>query len=100
MPGIEVRAFGRLYFLFKERGWPDPLVYHPREPITAGQLRDELNLPVDGVEAVFINRRVCPFSTRLREGDRVAFIPPGIPTIHRYNLGFYEMEKTENETTP
>lgn len=90
---LEVRAFGNLYFLFKEREWPNPLVYQMEGPLTAEELRDKLEIPADEVEAVFINRLIRPLSTMLRAGDRVAFVPPGVPSIHRFNLGFYNAKE-------
>jgi len=90
---MEVRAFGKLYFLFKEREWPNPLIYKMEGPLTAEELRDKLEIPADEVEAVFINRLIRPLSTRLQAGDRVAFVPPGVPSIHRFNLGFYNAKE-------
>jgi len=90
---VEVRGFGKLQFLFKERNWPDPLVYSFEEPLTAGELREKLEIPAGDVEVVFINRTVRPLSTRLQDGDRVSFVPPGVPSIHRFNLGFYEVKE-------
>lgn len=87
--GLEVRAFGKLYFLFKERGWDNPREVRLASPVTADELREELEIPAGDVEAVFINHSICPFSTVLQDGDRVAFVPPGVPTIHRFMLGFY-----------
>lgn len=92
MTGIEVRAFGKLYFLFKERGWPSPLYYTEKENLTAAELRKELQIPAEDVEAVFINRKIMSQSTLLKFGDRVAFVPPGTPSIHRFNLGFYDVK--------
>jgi len=90
MGKMEVRAFGKLFFLFQERGWSQPLHYNmEKDSLTAGELRDRLDIPVEDVEAVFINRVIKPLSTKLQDGDRVAFVPPGVPTIHRFNLGFY-----------
>jgi hypothetical protein len=89
MIGIEVRAFGKLYLFFKERGWPNPTIYYPKSSLTAGELREKLDIPSQDVEAVFVNHLIRPFSTSLKEGDRVAFVPPGTPSIHRFNLGFY-----------
>lgn len=89
MNGIEVRAFGKLFLLFQQRSWPNPTIYYPKGSLTAGELREKLNIPSKDVEAVFVNHLISPFSTPLKEGDRVAFVPPGIPSIHRFNLGFY-----------
>lgn len=92
MAGIEVRAFGKLYFLFKERGWAYPLYYTEKETLTARELREELQIPEEDVEAVFINRKIMYQSTLLQPGDRVAFVPPGTPSVHRFNLGFYAVK--------
>lgn len=93
---VEVRAFGKLYALFKERGWPNPLYFGLDEKLTAEELRDKLEIPADDVEAVFINRLIEPISTALSPGDRVAFVPPGVPSIHRFNLGFYAARKKQS----
>ncbi len=90
MSGIEVRAFGKLYFLFKERGWPSPKIVHIANPLTVDELREQMQIQREDVEAAFVNRVVEPFSFMVKEGDRVAFVPPGIPSIHRFNLGFYK----------
>lgn len=89
MINLEIRAFGKLLRLFNERDWPSPLSYTLEEPLTAAELRDKLEIPPEDVEAVFINRTISPVSTTLKDGDRVAFVPPGVPSIHRFNLGFY-----------
>ncbi len=96
MSAIEVRAFGKLYFLFKERGWPTPLRLTDF-PRTVEQLRDRLDIPAGDVEAVFVNRVIRPLSTPLNAGDRVAFVPPGVPSIHRFNLGFYDVNESKHE---
>jgi hypothetical protein len=97
MSGIEVRGFGKLYFLFKERGWDNPKNVVLSHPVTADGLREELDIAATDVEAVFINRLIQPLSTPLQDGDRVAFVPPGVPTIHRFMLGFYGAKEKEEE---
>jgi molybdopterin converting factor small subunit len=92
LPDLEVRAFGKLHFLFAERDWSIPLFYEIKEPLTADQLREKLEIPAADVEVVFVNRAVKPLSTVLQPGDRVAFVPPGVPSIHRFNLGFYDVK--------
>ncbi len=86
---IEVRAFGKLSLLFKESGRSNPLQYKFEGALTADELRKRLAIPSEDVEVVFINRLIKPFSTALSDGDRIAFVPPGVPSIHRFNLGFY-----------
>lgn len=93
MAELEVRGTGKLYFLFKKRNWPDPLLYKLEEPLTADELRKNLDIPAKDVEVAYINRIIKPLSTPLKEGDRVTFIPPGVPTIHRFNLGFYDVQE-------
>ena len=89
MPEITVKAFAKLYFLFKERGWDNPQTYRFEHPMTADKLRKELDIPKEDVEVVFINSLIRPLSTTLQDGDQVAFVPPGIPSVHRFWLGFY-----------
>ncbi len=94
MATIEVLAFGKLYFLFRERGWPASMtVEMDNASPTAHDLRKQLDIPAKDVEVVFINRLIKPLSTTLKTGDRVAFVPPGAPTIHRFNLGFYDVKE-------
>ncbi len=90
MPEITVKAFAKLYFLFKERGWDNPQQYRFEQPMTAEDLRQALDIPKEDVEVVFINNLIHPLSTPLEDGDRVAFVPPGIPSVHRFWLGFYD----------
>ncbi len=96
MGKLEVRAFGKLFLLFQQRGWPQPLHYNMEaDTLTAHELRDQLDIPARDVEAVFINRTIKPLSTKLQDGDRVAFVPPGVPSIHRFNLGFYAAKEED-----
>ncbi len=93
MAKYEVRAFGKLMGLFSGRGWELPYYYETDESMTAKKLGERLDIPLDQVEVAFINRTVKPLSTSLKDGDRVSFIPHGVPSIHRFNLGFYEAKE-------
>lgn len=93
---IEVLAFGKLHFLFAERDWSIPLTYEMEAPVTADELRKKLEIPAEDVEVVFINRQLKSLSTVLKSGDRIAFVPPGVPSIHRFNLGFYDVKEQSN----
>jgi hypothetical protein len=97
LPPIKVLAFGKLHFLFAERNWPIPMNYELEEPVTANELRQKLNIPAEDVEVVFINRILKPLSTVLKPGDRIAFVPHGVPSIHRFNLGFYDVREEHKE---
>lgn len=93
---FEVRVFGKLQSLFEERKWPQPMHYESEESITAEQLRQKLDINKEDVEAAFINRTIKPLSTKLQDKDRVSFVPPGVPSIHRFNLGFYEAKEQDS----
>lgn len=89
MNQVEVRAFGSLMKIFKDRGWPFPLAVDlPPQGITAADLATRLDIPLDRIEAVFINGRVQGVDCPVRPGDRVAFVPPGTPGPYRLLLGF------------
>ncbi len=93
MARVEVRAFGKLQKLFNKRGWTNPFNYELKKNITADELRSELDIAKEDVEVAFINRSVMPLSTKLKDGDRVSFVPGGVPSIHRFNLGFYDAKE-------
>jgi hypothetical protein len=83
-----VRMLGGLHTLRKERGL-EPLteVGIPPEGCSARDLASELDLPLERIEAVFVNHRVYGLDCSIRSGDRVAFVPTGIPSTERLLLG-------------
>ena len=56
------------------------------EGTTPHGLLDQLGLAREAVEAVFINGKAGDMDTTLRDGDRVALMPPGTPGPHRVLL--------------
>lgn len=94
MPGdraktVEVRGFYFLKEIFDRRNWPFPLEIELEEECTAGELAARLDLPLEKIEAVFVNGRAYPLNqARVKPGDRVAFVPPGTPGPYRLLLGF------------
>lgn len=48
----------------------------------------KVQLIPDDVEVVFINGKVVPFDTIIKDKDRVALLPPGTPGPYRVLLGF------------
>lgn len=57
---------------------------------TPKQLLKDYNLSGNDVEFVFINGLVKPKDTVLKNGDRLAFVPPGTPGSYRLILGAKE----------
>jgi len=56
------------------------------EGMTTASLMVRLGLAREAVEAVFINGKAGDMDTTLRDGDRVALMPPGTPGPHRVLL--------------
>lgn len=85
---ITFNAFSFLREHLKERGVP--YVNHTMqipEHYTPNELIKELGFKEEKVEFVFINSKVRPKDTILKDGDRVAFVPPGTPGSYRLILG-------------
>jgi len=57
------------------------------EGSTASALISQLGLAREAVEAVFINGKAGDFEAHLKDGDRVALMPPGTPGPYRVLLG-------------
>ena len=56
------------------------------EGTTPAGLLGQLGLAREAVEAVFINGKAGDYETPLKDGDRVALMPPGTPGPHRVLL--------------
>ena len=83
-----IRMFGLLHTLRKQKGLPVTVELQlPPEGKTARDLAQELQLPIDRIEAVFCNHLTYPLDHVILPGDRVAFVPHGTPGPHRYCLG-------------
>lgn len=63
------------------------------EDFTPRKLQEQYNLSDKDVEFVFINGKVHPKETILKDGDRIAFVPPGTPGSYRLILGAKKLEK-------
>jgi len=90
---IELRAFGKLMELFRKRNINLPAKIHIKEELTVRQLLHNLKVPESMVEVAFINGRVQSLEHPINPGDRVALVPPGLPGIHRFLMGFYSRGK-------
>lgn len=85
-----VRMFGALHTIRKERGLePTTEVSIPAGGCVACDLARELDLPLEKIEAVFVNHKAYDLDHVIQQGDRVAFVPTGVPGPHRYLLGIY-----------
>ena len=59
---------------------------------TPNALIKKLGYKEGKVEFVFINGKVHPKDTVLKDGDRVALVPPGTPGSYRLILGAKKIE--------
>lgn len=83
-----VRMFGALHTFRREHGLePKVDMTIPPTGCTALELARELELPLEKIEAVFVNHLVYPLDHRIQPGDRVAFIPTGVPGPYRLLIG-------------
>lgn len=86
---IELHAFMGLADLFRQRQWTNPCDYPFEGEASGPDLLAKLDIPVQGVEVIFINRKaVATDCAVIHAGDRVALVPPGVPGPHRFLLGF------------
>lgn len=81
-PNTKVRMLGCLHTIRRTRGLaPCEAMYIPPEGMTGFALACELDLPLDKIEAVFINNSARPLDELIRPGDKVAFIFLGDPPV-------------------
>lgn len=84
-----VRMFGIFHTLRQERGLapglnlPLPAVGH-----TALEIARQLDLPLEMVGAVYCNHTPASLGRVIRPGDRIAFVPKGVPGPHKCLQGF------------
>jgi hypothetical protein len=87
---VTVRMFGLLHLFRSEQGLPSTVeVEVPEEGTTGRRLAEDLGLPCDRIEGVFVNRTVYGIDHPIMPGDRVAYVPYGTPGPHRVFLGLY-----------
>lgn len=95
-----VRMFGALHTLRRERGLqPTTQVNIPPGGCAACDLARELDLPLEKIEAVFVNHIVHGLDHLIQAGDRVAFVPTGIPGPHRFLLGIFGAGRQSGQNT-
>jgi molybdopterin converting factor small subunit len=93
-----VRMFGALHTIRRERGLePTTEVCIPAGGCAARDLACELDLPLEKIEAVFVNHKAYDLDHVIQQGDRVAFVPTGVPGPHRFLLGIYGAGRQSTE---
>lgn len=91
---VTVRFFGSLHFLMKDRALPvHRTISVPQEGCKGFELAEALGLPMEKIEAVFINGLIQSLDVKILPGDRVAFVPPGTPGPYRVLLGIYKKKR-------
>lgn len=61
----------------------------PSQGCAACDLARELELPLERIDAVFVNHLAYGLEHVIQPGDRVAFVPTGIPGPHHGLSGRY-----------
>jgi len=80
---VTVRMIAFLDAHCKECGRPTKVTLDvPEDGITARRLAEDLELPMDRIEGVFLNHTERGLEAIVRPGDRVAFVPYGTPASH------------------
>jgi hypothetical protein len=98
---VKVKLFGCLHTLRKTAGLPtDVDVEVPDEGREAYRVAEELDLPLDWIEAVFCNHKTHDLGHVIHPGDEIAFVPRGTPGPHRFTLGIYHAGKGRGAAAP
>lgn len=88
---VTVRMIAFLDTYRKERGLPTTVEVQVDQPgVSARDIADELGLPVDAIEGVFLNHRGHGLDVTVRGGDRIAFVPRGTPASHPAFFGAFD----------
>jgi hypothetical protein len=88
---VEIRVFGSLRRHLEEQGLPATMkMPMEQDESRAFDLACKLGLPPEEVEAVFCNGHVQNIYDPVHPGDRLAFLPYGIPGPYRAFLGIWK----------
>jgi sulfur carrier protein ThiS len=94
MAAIIFNAFSFLQKKLKAQGRPYANVSMDlADGTSAADLLSAMGLEAEDVDAVFVNGHVVSFDTTLKDGDRVALVPPGTPGPYRVMLGIVQRGK-------
>ena len=87
---VTVRMIAFLHTHRVERGLPSTVLLEvPDRGRTARAIAEELELPLDRIDGVFLNHRGAGLDAVCRPGDRVAFVPLGTPASHPAFFGTF-----------
>ena len=90
---LEVRFFGPLKTLAEQKGWPFPCFIELDKECSAAELAEIMGIPTEQIEGVFVNGIGKPLDKGwIKPGDRVGFIPYGIPGPYRVHFGFFKQK--------
>lgn len=95
-----VYMFGIFHTLRRERGL-SPAVDMPLTQAgrPALEIARELNLPLEMVGAVYCNHASTSLGQVIRPGDRIAFVPLGVPGPHKCLQGFPTLNRRNEPPT-
>ena len=94
MGKAHVKMFGLLHTFRKEQGLASEAeVEVPDSGITAEALAEDMGLPLDMIEGVFLAHKIHPLSITVNPGDSISYASRGIPGPHRFTLGLYHAGK-------
>jgi hypothetical protein len=100
---ITVRFFSFLETFRKDQGLPSCLeVSIPESGRPGMEIARDLGIPAEMIEAVFRNGVIQNVYDPIYPGDRVAFVPPGMPGPYRVLLGMVreKVERARREGGP
>ncbi len=96
---IYIRMLGFLYTYRRKQGLPGSVELQlPSGGKSALAIAQDLELPIDKIEAVFCNNTIYSLDHRIMPGDKVAFVPHGTPGPHRYTLGIKQAGDRQKKT--
>ena len=97
MGNVEIRCFGLLKKYADEKGWAFPYHYELERDCTAIELAGKVGIPTKDIEGVFINGIAKSIDTEelIKPGNRVGFIPYGVPGPYRVMLGYRSIDKNK-----
>lgn len=99
-PLVTVRMFGLLHSARSAAGLPSLVeVAVPAHGSTAREIAIDLDLDLDIIEGVFVNRTVYDIGHVVHPGDRIAFVPQGTPGPHRVYLGLYRAGQESHDVS-